>query len=146
MTDEADWYPQIYDNEHLLNNLHLCHIPSTPIDTTDSFYNSVGDIVRANQAEHTVYWGNDTVRVFNSSDDLLANDDDTMPQLKERLHNDDSSSDGSDLFSDNLDEPVLHSVPAQHPRKSSLTSTRSPQLMQIQILLIVLSNSTFSTC
>ena len=82
MTDEADWDPQIYDNKHLPDNFHLWHIPSTLIDATDWFYNSVGDIVGANQAQHTVLWGNDTVRVFNPSRNTLADDDDAMTQLQ----------------------------------------------------------------
>lgn len=113
MTDDANWDPWIYDYDHLPDNFHLHCIISTPIDATDSFYNSEGVIVGANQAEHMVSWVKDMVHVFNATDYPLAVvDDNAMPALQKHHDDDDSSSDGSTMYYDNLDEQVFLPIPA----------------------------------
>ena len=91
--------------------------------------NSVGDIVGGNQAQHTVSWGNDTVRIFNPSSNPLADDDDdAMPQLQEHLHDDDSSSDGSALSTDDFNTSVPPLVPSPPSQNVILNIDQLPSI------------------
>ena len=72
--------------------------------------------------------GDNTVRFFNPSDDPFADDDYVMPQLQECLRDNDSSSDGSDVFSDDLDVPLLPSVPAPTSQNVILNINQLPSI------------------